>query len=141
MSSIQLRQVVHTSIPWRYEVQQIEVLAQGELSAADVYIFLEGLQDDSTVGIPPSEMPWPKVGVSLLNPETSATDLSAALASLPYAGKVKVSRIPSVTIGDPTVASRHLVTFLSRGGDVPLIGVDEWTIMEENAPVDHDQDM
>lgn len=122
-------------------MQQIDVRARGELSAADVYIFLEGLQNDSTVGIPSSEIPWPKVGVSLLDPETSVTDLSAALSSLPYAGDVKVARIPSATIGDPTVASRHLVTFLSRGGDVPLIGVDERTIIEANASIYHGQDM
>ena len=132
-----MRQVIRTSVAWRYEVQQIDVRAQVELSAVEVYLSLEGLQNDSiTTGINTSEISWPQVGVSLLGPDSSAADLTTALASLPSAGDVKVARVPSAVISDPTVASRHLVTFLSRGGDVPLLGVEEWTITEAYASVD-----
>lgn len=112
--------MVRTSVPWHYEVQQIDVLASGELATAEVYLSLQEPDDNATS--------WPIAGASLLDPTTSAEDLAAALHSLPSAGKVSVARVPSSSVEDSSIASRHLVTFLSRGGDVPLLHADEWTI-------------
>lgn len=103
-------------------MQQIDVLASGELSTADVYLSLEEPDGDATS--------WPITGASLLDPTTSAEDLTAALHSLPSAGEVSVVRVPSESIEDSSIASRHLVTFLSRGGDVPLLGIEEWTVTD-----------
>ena len=114
--------MVRTSVPWRYEVQQIDILASGELSTADVYLSLQEPDEDATS--------WPTTGASLLDPTTSADDLVAALHSLPSAGEVSVERIPSESIEDSSIASRHLVTFLSRGGDVPLLRTEEWTVTD-----------
>ncbi len=115
--------MVRTSVPWRYEVQQVDVLASGELSSAEVYLALQGSNDDVAGS-------WPTTGVSLLDPTTSAEDLAAALSSLPSAGEVSVVRVPSAAIEDSSVASRHLVTFMSHGGDVPLLRVEDSTVTD-----------
>lgn len=118
-------QVVRTSVPWRYEVQQIDVMAPKELSTAEVYLSLRGTNNNTDV----NETSWPITGASLLDPSASAVDLSAALDSLPSAGKVSVTRVASGSVQDSTIiASRHLVTFLSRGGDVPLLYVESSTV-------------
>lgn len=111
--------MVRTSVPWRYEVQQIDIVASGELSTAEVYLSLQEPDDDASS--------WPITGASLLDPTTSAEDLAAALRSLPSAGEVSVVRVPSASVEDSSIASRHLVTFLSRGGDVPVLRAEEWT--------------
>ena len=87
-----------------------------------MYLSLQDPDDVSTS--------WPISGVSLSDPATSADDLAAALHSLPSAGEVSVVRVPSESIDDSSVASRHLVTFLSRGGDVPLLQTEEWTVTD-----------
>lgn len=115
-------QVVRTSVPWRYEVQQIDVLTQGNSSITDFYLSLEDLENDSTVfGSRRNDTACAIHGVSLLNSATSAADMKAALEALPSAGAVRVTRVPTASTREPSVASRHLVTFLTRGGDVPLI--------------------
>lgn len=104
-------------------MQQLDVLASGDLTSAEVYLSLQG-SDDDAIGS------WPTTGVSLLEPTTSAEDLAGALGSLPSAGEVSVVRVPSAAIEDSNIASRHLVTFLSRGGDVPLLRVVESTVTD-----------
>lgn len=101
-------------------MQQIDILASGELSTADGYLSLQESESGASS--------WPVTGVSLLDPMTSAEDLATALHSLPSAGEVSVVRVPSESIEDSSIASRHLVTFLSRGGDVPLLGTEGWTV-------------
>lgn len=115
--------MVHTSVPWRYEVQQIDILEDGGLSTAELYISLEGPDNDTAIGSYLNGTSWPITGASLLNPMTSAEDLAAALSSLPVSGEVSVVRVPAVSIRNASVASRHLVTFISRGGDIPLLVV------------------
>lgn len=119
-------QVVSTSVPWKYEVQQIDVLGRGSLSIADIYLSLEGPGNDTATGSDAKEASWPVAGASLLDSATSAEDLAIALQSLPSAGEVSVSRVPTTAVDDSSVASRHLVTFLSRGGDIPLLHVQKW---------------
>lgn len=113
---------MRASVPWLYEVQKIDIFASGELSTAEVHLSLQESDDDA--------ISWPTTGVSLLDPTTSAEDLAVALRSLPSAGEVSVVRVPSESIEDSAVASRHLVTFLSRGGDVPLLRAEEWTVTD-----------
>lgn len=108
-------------------MQQIDVFAQRELSTAEVYLSLERLDNDTTSDYFLNGTSWPMAGASLLDSETSASDLAAALQSLPSIGDISVVRVPSVSVGDSSIASRHLVTFTSRGGDIPLLRVEEWT--------------
>lgn len=108
-------------------MQQIDILASGELSTAEVYLSLQDPDDVATS--------WPIIGVSLLDPATSAEDLDAALHSLPSAGEVSVVRVPSGSIEDSSIASRHLVTFLSRGGDVPLLQTEGWTVTDTRCAI------
>lgn len=114
-------QVIRTSVPWRYEVQQIDVMAQDNLSIAEVYISLEGPENDTIINTYLNGTSWPMAAASLLDPSRSAADLAAALETLPSAGDLSVTRVPAASIENSAVASRHLVTFLSRGGDVPLL--------------------
>lgn len=116
--------MIRTSVPWRYEVQQIDVMAQDNLSIAEVYLSLEGPENDTIINTYLNGTSWPMAAASLLDPSQSAADLAAALETLPSAGAVSVTRVPTVSIGNSSVASRHLVTFLSRGGDVPLLQVE-----------------
>lgn len=110
-------------------MQQIDILASsGGLSITEVYLSLRGTDNNTATGTDVNETSWPITGASLLDPSTSAVDLSAALDSLPSAGKVSVTRVASESIQDSTVASRHLVTFLSRGGDVPLLHAENSTV-------------
>lgn len=117
--------MIRTSVSWRYEVQQIDVLSDGGLSTAEVYLSLDGPENDTAVGTYLNDTYSPITGASLLDSATSAADLAAALESLPSAGKVTVVRVPTASIGDSSIASRHLVTFFSRGGDVPLLAVED----------------
>lgn len=111
-------------------MQQIDVIAPGDLSTADVYFSLQGPDNDTgtTFGTYVNGGAGSMPGVSLLDPTTSADDLAAALDSLPSAGKVSVRRVPATSVEDTSIASRHLVTFLSRGGDVPLLVAEKWTV-------------
>ncbi|CAM9173076.1 unnamed protein product, partial [Hapterophycus canaliculatus] len=124
-------QVVRTLVPWRYEVQQLDVVARTDLATAEVYLSIQELGNDKDIGSDSNGTST--VGASLLDPVASAEDLAAALNSLPSAGKVSVERVPSISIEDPSIASRHLVTFLSRGGDVPILSVENWTVTESDA--------
>lgn len=126
-------QVVRTSVPWRYEVQQIDIFSGGNVSAVEVYLSLEGTYNDSSANDTYFNSSWPVAGASLLDSETSAADLAAALDSLPSAGKVTVARVPTASIADSGVASRHFVTFLSRGGDIPLINAETLRVAETDA--------
>lgn len=117
-----------TSVPWRYEVQQVDIVAPGDVGIADVYFSIEGPANDTSASAYLNATSWPTVGVSLLDLETSAAELSAALETLPSAGTVTVVRVPPGAVGDSSVASRHLVTFLTRGGDVPLLKAEKWTV-------------
>lgn len=128
--------VVRTSVPWRYEVQQIDIIAPTGLATAEVFLSLQEYNNDTTTGDHSNSTSWPMAGASLLDPATSAEDLAAALHSLPSVGKVSVERVPSTAIEDPSVAIRHLVTFLSRGGDVPTLAVPNWTVIESDASND-----
>lgn len=124
---------MRTSVPWQYEVQQIDVLAQGDVTTADIYLSLEGPENDTAIGTYLNGTSWPTAGASLVDSTTSAVDLAALLESLPSAGMVSVARVPTTSIRNSSVASRHLVTFLSRGGDVPLLKAEEWTVTETDA--------
>ena len=124
-------QVVRTSVPWRYEVQQVDIFAEGNVPAVEIYFSLMRTSNDTaTVKDTYFNSSWPVAGASLLDSETSAADLAAALDSLPSAGKVSVTRIQTDFIADSNVASRHLVTFLSRGGDVPLLKAETLLVTE-----------
>lgn len=123
-------------MPWRYEVQQLDVIAPTDLATAEVYVSIQGLDNDTDIDSNFNGTSLPLAGASLLDPASSAADLEAALHSLPSAGKVSVERVPSVSIEDPSVASRHLVTFLSRGGDVPMLSVENWTVTGSDASND-----
>lgn len=114
-------------------MQQIDVLASGELSTAEVFLSLHGFDNNTASGNDFNWTSWPVTGASLLDTSASADDLAAALDSLPSAGKVSVTRVASKAIGDSSIASRHLVTFLSRGGDVPLLHAENSTVMERGA--------
>lgn len=129
-------QVVRTSVPWRYEVQQIDVVAPAGLATAEVYLSLPESDNDTTTDF--NGTSWPVSGASLLDPSISADDLAAALDSLPSAGQVTVRRVSSEHLEDSFIASRHLVTFLSRGGDVPLLYVQNSTVTESGASNDTD---
>lgn len=120
--------MIRTSVPWRYEVQQIDVMAQEDLPIAEVYLSLEGPDNDTFITTYLNGNSWPMAGASLLDPASSAADLAAALETLPSAGAISVTRVSAASIGDPSVLSRHLVTFLSRGGDVPLLKVENVTV-------------
>lgn len=122
--------MVRTSVPWRYEVQQIDIFSGGSVSAVELYLSLEATYNDSSANNTYLNSSWPVAGASLLDSETSAADLTAALDSLPSAGKVAVSRVPTASIVDSSVASRHLVTFLSRGGDIPLLNAKTLRVTE-----------
>lgn len=122
--------MVRTSVPWRYEVQQVDIFSGGNVSAVEVYLSLEGTYNDSNANNAYFNSSWPVARASLVDSETSAADLAAALDSLPSAGKVSVVRIPTASIADSTVASRHLVTFLSRGGDIPLLTAETLRVTE-----------
>lgn len=93
-----------------------------------MHLSLDGPEIDSIIDTDVNETFLPAAGVSLLDPATSAADLRAAVESLPFAGAVSVTRVPAAGIGDPSVSSRHLVTFLTRGGDVPLLKAEAWTV-------------
>lgn len=121
--------MVRTSVPWRYEVQQIDILASGELSTVEVFLSLHGSDNNTTTSTHVNGASWAITGASLLDPLASADDLAAALDSLPSAGKVSVTRVASESIEDSSIASRHLVTFLSRGGDVPLLHAENSTLI------------
>ena len=121
---------MRTSVPWRYEVQQIDIFSGGNVSAVEVYLSLEGTYNDSSANYTYFNSYWPVAGASLLDSETSAADLAAALDSLPSAGEVTVTRVPAASIVDSSVASRHLVTFRSRGGDIPLLKVEALGVTE-----------
>lgn len=121
-------------------MQQIDVLAEGDLSTAEVYISLEGPENDTAIGTYLNGTAWPMAGASLLDYAASAADLAAAVESLPSAGKISVVRVPTAFIDDPSVASRHLVTFLSRGGDVPLLKAERWTVAGTEASNDTSTD-
>lgn len=111
-------------------MQQIDVVAQGDLSAAEVHLSLEDIENDTVVSSSDSNSStvWSVSRASLLDPMTSAADLTAALESFPSVGAVRVTRSSPASVSDFSVASRHLVTFLSRGGDVPLIKVEKWVV-------------
>lgn len=103
-------------------------MAQKNLSIVEVYLSLEGPDNDTFITTYLNGTSWPIAGASLLDPATSAADLAAALEMLPSAGALSVTRVSAASIGDPSVSSRHLVTFLSRGGDVPLLKVENMTV-------------
>lgn len=111
-------------------------MASGGLSTAEVYLSLDGSDNDTANGNYADGASWPMTGASLLDPSTSAADLAAALDSLPSAGKVSVTRVSGESIEDSSIASRHLVTFFSRGGDVPLLHAENSTVTESGASSD-----
>ncbi|CAM9199449.1 unnamed protein product, partial [Discosporangium mesarthrocarpum] len=124
-------QVIRTSVPWQYEIQQLDIVASGPVSVADIYLSLDtstqkngSSSNTSTFNATSITV----VGASLLDPTTSAIDLKEAVEALPEAGKVRVSRVSKSSLANPLVFNRHLVTFITRGGDVPLLNVENWTI-------------
>ncbi len=84
------------------------VAPEGPVEVVDVSISLD--LGNSTV-----------VNVSLGNADESSDNLKRALVSLNGVGDVSVHRVEEPENG---VQFRHIITFLSAGGDLPLISVE-----------------
>ncbi|CAM9300749.1 unnamed protein product, partial [Choristocarpus tenellus] len=120
-------QVIRTSVPWRYEIQQLDVFAPGPLSVGDIFISLDtryNETDNTTMSV---------TGASILDPSSSSHELREAVEALPMAGRVRVSRWKKSSLVDHVnLISRHMITFLTRGGDVPLLSIVNWTVEAAN---------
>ncbi len=66
------------------------------------------------------------VEVSLGNADESSNNLKRALESLSGVGEVSVQRLEEPENG---VRFRHVITFLSAGGDIPLISIQRYDIL------------